>query len=111
MDGLILLLQRFTFRHWRQAPRTTLLLGLTLALGVAVFLSIRMANRAALSGFSNFTELITAESDFIIQPRPDLCRRKRCWTSARRSSPLRRSACRSSRPRPRLRARKGSPLA
>ncbi|WP_009958944.1 ABC transporter permease [Verrucomicrobium spinosum] len=67
MDGLILLLQRFTFRHWRQAPRTTLLLGLTLALGVAVFLSIRMANRAALSGFSNFTELITAESDFIIQ--------------------------------------------
>ncbi|MEZ0389732.1 MAG: ABC transporter permease, partial [Verrucomicrobium sp.] len=40
---------------------------LTLAMGVAVFLSIRMANRAALSGFSNFTELITAESDFIVQ--------------------------------------------
>jgi putative ABC transport system permease protein len=64
---MLLLIRQFTLRHWRQSPRTTLLLALTLALGVAVYLSIRMANRAALAGFSNFTELVTAESDFVLQ--------------------------------------------
>lgn len=63
----LLLLRLFTLRHWRRAPRTTLLLLFTLALGVAVYLSIRMANRAALAGFASFTELVNAESDFIIQ--------------------------------------------
>ncbi len=65
MTGL--LLSRFTFRHWRSAPKNTLLLVLTLALGVAVYISIRLANKAAVAGFANFTELLSTQSDWIVQ--------------------------------------------
>ena len=66
MTGL--LLRRLALRHWQAAPRQSALLVLILALGIAVFLSIRLANRAALASFQNFTELITEESDWLIQP-------------------------------------------
>lgn len=65
---LWLLWTRFTLRHWRQAPRQSLLLVAILALGVSVYLSIRLANRAAVAGFENFTETVTGRSDFILQP-------------------------------------------
>ncbi len=61
-----LLLRRFTLRHWRSAPRQTALQILILALGIAVFFSIRLANRAAVSSFQNFTGLLTQQSDWQI---------------------------------------------
>lgn len=55
-----------TWRHWKRTPwRSALLIGI-LALGVAVFFSIRLANRAALAGFQLFSENITGSSDLVI---------------------------------------------
>ncbi|HMO65809.1 MAG TPA: hypothetical protein PKE47_11425, partial [Verrucomicrobiota bacterium] len=68
-----LLLRRFTLRHWRQAPGQSALLVLVLALGVAVYFSVRLANRAAVASFRHFTELVAAASDWVIQaPAGDL---------------------------------------
>jgi len=61
-----LLWRRFTLRHWRMAPRQTALQTLILALGIAVFFAIRLANRAAVSSFQNFTGLISQQSDWQI---------------------------------------------
>jgi putative ABC transport system permease protein len=63
---MVTLLRKFALRHWRTAPRQSALLVLILALGIAVFFSIRLANRAALASFQNFTDLITQESDWLI---------------------------------------------
>jgi len=65
---LPLLLSRFTLRHWRMAPGQTALLVLILALGVAVFVSVRLANRAAVASFAHFTETLTGQSDWTVQP-------------------------------------------
>jgi putative ABC transport system permease protein len=62
------LLRLLGLRHARLAPGQTALLVLILALGVAVFTAVRLANRAALSSFSHFTETLTGRSDFIIEP-------------------------------------------
>ncbi|HRE81139.1 MAG TPA: FtsX-like permease family protein, partial [Opitutaceae bacterium] len=64
-----LLLTRFTWRHWMRAPGQTALLVLILALGVAVFVSVRLANQAAVASFSHFTETLTGQSDWTLQPR------------------------------------------
>lgn len=68
MSELVMMFRRFTWRHWRREWRSTLLLVAILALGVGVFLSIRLANRAAISGFDLFTESISGESDFVVRP-------------------------------------------
>lgn len=69
----LLLLRRFSWRHWRETPGQTLLLIVILALGVAVFFSIRLANRAAVASFQHFTDLVTAENDWVLQaPAGDL---------------------------------------
>ena len=39
-----------------------------LSLGVAVFVSVRLANRAALSSFANFADTLTGQSDWILRP-------------------------------------------
>lgn len=62
-----LLFQRFAWRHWRRSWKETALLVAILALGVGVFLSIRLANRAAVTGFTLFTESLTGESDLILR--------------------------------------------
>jgi putative ABC transport system permease protein len=62
-----LLFRRFTLRHWRQALGQSVLLVLILALGVGVFTAVRLANRAAVSSFTHFTETLTGRSDWIIQ--------------------------------------------
>ncbi len=62
-----LLLRRITLRHWRTAPKQSALLVLILSLGVAVFVSIRLANHAAVASFANFTDTLTGQSDWIIQ--------------------------------------------
>lgn len=63
-----LLWRRIIFRQWRREPGLTATLLVILALGVAVFLAVRLANRAAVSGFSMFTEAISGESDLILRP-------------------------------------------
>ncbi len=68
-----LLWRRFTLRHWRDTPGQSFLLVLILALGIAVYFSIRLANRAATASFQHFTDLVAAESDWLIQaPAGDL---------------------------------------
>jgi len=62
-----LLLRRFSLRHARLAPPATALRVGILALGVAVFVAIRLANRAAVSSFTHFTDTLTGQSDFIVQ--------------------------------------------
>ncbi len=64
---LPLLLRRLSLRHARLAPGQTALLVLILALGVAVFTAVRLANRAAVSSFTHFTDTLTGTSDWIIQ--------------------------------------------
>ncbi len=64
---LWLLLRRFSLRHWRETPWQSGLLVLILALGVAVYFSIRLANRAVLASFENFTGLLSAQSDWIVR--------------------------------------------
>ncbi len=64
---VLLLLRRFAARHARLAPRQTALLAGILALGVAVFISIRLANRAAVASFTHFTDTLTGQSDWLIQ--------------------------------------------
>ena len=59
---------RLILRHWRREPALTLTLAGILALGVAVFLAVRLANKAAVSGFGLFTESISGESDLLLRP-------------------------------------------
>ena len=63
---LRLLWTRFSWRHWRLAPVSSSLLLLILAIGVAAFFSIRLADLAAVNGFQNFTDLVTSQSDGLI---------------------------------------------
>ena len=65
--SLVLLWEKFTLRSWRRAPMTTLVMVFILGLGVAAYLSIRMANRAAISNFELFTEVVTDTSDWVIR--------------------------------------------
>lgn len=64
-----ILWSRLIWRHWKAEVRLTLVLVGILSLGVAVFLSVRLANKAAVSGFGMFTESIAGESDFILRTR------------------------------------------
>ena len=61
-----LLFRRLTWRHWVTAWRSTTLQILILALGVSVFFSIRLANRAAVNSFENFTGMLHQASDWQI---------------------------------------------
>lgn len=61
-----LILEKCALRHWRLAWRQQVMLMLILALGSGVYLAMRLANRAALSGFEQFTSGITRQADFTI---------------------------------------------
>ncbi|MBM3902707.1 MAG: FtsX-like permease family protein [Verrucomicrobia bacterium] len=63
---LPMLWRRFSVRHALQSPLQSVLLVVILSLGVGVFFAVRLANRAAVASFQNFTDLITAESDGLI---------------------------------------------
>jgi len=64
---LWLLLRRVALRHWVSDGRQSLLLALILAIGVGCYLSIRMANRAALGQFDRFTSAIeSGGSDYVL---------------------------------------------
>jgi putative ABC transport system permease protein len=60
---------RFSVRHAFAAPGQTLLLVGILSLGIAVYVSIRLANRAAVAGFGQFAEAVTGQSDFVLVPQ------------------------------------------
>lgn len=64
---ILLFWRRFSLRHARQEWLQTLLLLLILGLGVGTFLSIRIANRAAVEGFQLFTESLKGPSDLIVE--------------------------------------------
>jgi putative ABC transport system permease protein len=61
-----LIFRRIIWRHWSVAWRSTGLLISILALGIAVFFSIRLANRAAVKSFEYFTGLLHQSSDWQI---------------------------------------------
>ena len=67
MPLILWLLRKVSVRHWRLAPGQSALLVMILALGVGAFLSIRLANRAAVSSFEDFTETLTGSSDWVIE--------------------------------------------
>lgn len=66
MKSVWLILERCALRHWRLAWRQQFALLLILALGSGVYLAMRLANRAALSGFEQFTDGITRQPDWSV---------------------------------------------
>ncbi|MFZ4764284.1 MAG: FtsX-like permease family protein [Roseimicrobium sp.] len=66
MSEVRLILERCAWRHWRLAWRQQVALMLILALGSGVYLAMRLANRAALSGFEQFTSNITQQADWTV---------------------------------------------
>ena len=67
MSAVLLILRRCALRHWRLAWRQQLALVLILALGSSVYLAVRLASNAALSGFETFTDGITRQPDWTVQ--------------------------------------------
>lgn len=61
-----LILEKCGLRHWRLAWRQQVMLMLILALGSGVYLAMRLANRAALAGFEQFTSGITRQADWTV---------------------------------------------
>jgi putative ABC transport system permease protein len=59
LSHALIILQRCALRHWRSDWRQQVLLLLILSLGTAVFVAIRLANGAALSGFERFADGVT----------------------------------------------------
>lgn len=59
--------RHFSWRHARRDWLQTLMLVLLLGLGVGTFLSIRIANRAAVQGFQLFTQSLRGESDWLVE--------------------------------------------
>ncbi|MCC5790103.1 MAG: FtsX-like permease family protein [Opitutales bacterium] len=66
--GLVRQWTLFTLRHWRRTPWQTLLLLFILALGVATYLSIRLANRSAVESFGDFAVAVRGQVDGSIEP-------------------------------------------
>ena len=68
MRDVWLILRGCALRHWRLAWRQQLMLLLILALGTAVHVAMRLANRSALAGFERFTDTLTQDSDWTLRP-------------------------------------------
>ncbi len=67
MSTVLLILRRCALRHWRLAFKQQLALMLILALGSSVYLAVRLASNAALSGFETFTDGVTRQADWTVQ--------------------------------------------
>ena len=67
MSTVLLILRRCALRHWRLAFNQQLALMLILALGSSVYLAVRLASNAALSGFETFTDGVTRQPDWTVQ--------------------------------------------
>ena len=58
---------RIIIRRWTRQKLKTLALLLVVALGVSVFLSIGLTNRAAVSSFGSFTEIVAGQSQYSLR--------------------------------------------
>lgn len=67
MRDVVIILRRCALRHWRLAWRQQLMLLLILALGTAVHVAMRLANRSALAGFEKFADGLTRDSDWTVR--------------------------------------------
>lgn len=67
MRDVWIILRDCALRHWRLAWRQQVMLLAILALGTAVHVAMRLANRSALAGFARFTEGITRDSDWTLR--------------------------------------------
>jgi len=67
MQDVWIILKRCALRHWRLAWRQQTMLLIILAMGTAVHVAMRLANRSALAGFEKFTEGITRDSDWTLR--------------------------------------------
>jgi putative ABC transport system permease protein len=76
MSAVLLILRRCALRHWRLALRQQIALMLILALGSSVYLAVRLASNAALSGFETFTDGITRQPDWTVQAVSGVLREK-----------------------------------
>lgn len=76
MSTVLLILRRCALRHWRLAWRQQAALMLILALGSSVYLAVRLASNAALSGFEAFTDGITRQPDWTVQAASGTLREK-----------------------------------
>lgn len=76
MSTVLLILRRCALRHWRLALRQQLALMLILALGSSVYLAVRLASNAALSGFETFTDGITRQPDWTVEAASGVLREK-----------------------------------
>ena len=64
---LRILWTRFAWRHWQWSPVSSVLLLMILAIGVAAFFSIRLANRAAVVSVFKISPIsLTSQSDDLI---------------------------------------------
>jgi len=61
------LFHRLIWRALLLEPGRTLLLGLAVALGVSVYLSIRLANRAAVASFEGFAQGLGSGADLVLR--------------------------------------------
>ncbi len=76
MSTVLLILRRCALRHWRLALRQQVALMLILALGSSVYLAVRLASNAALSGFETFTDGITRQPDWTVEAASGVLREK-----------------------------------
>lgn len=76
MSTVLLILRRCALRHWRLAWRQQVALMLILALGSSVYLAVRLASNAALSGFETFTDGITRQPDWTVEAASGVLREK-----------------------------------
>lgn len=68
MRDVPLILRLCALRHWRLAWQQQVMLLAILALGTAVHVAMRLANRSALDGFQRFTDTMTQGSDWTLRP-------------------------------------------
>ena len=66
MHPFLLLLRVIHLRHWTRHPLTSLAFCGIIAVGVAAFFSIRLANRAAISGFTYFDRSLGLRPDLVL---------------------------------------------
>lgn len=61
-------LKKISLRHWMRNWFRTLILVLIIGVGVGAYFSIRLANKAAVMGFTWFSDSISGESPLVVLP-------------------------------------------
>ena len=66
IQQVLILLRIIHMRHWTRYPLSTLAFCGIIAVGVAAFFSVRLANRAAISGFTSFDRTLGLRPDLVL---------------------------------------------